>query len=297
MTEFDYRIVKDPQVYAQNTLPPHSDHIPFAPEDRPENMQTSLRRSLNGMWRFHYAENYRSAPDGFWKDDFDVSGWTEIPVPSNMQMEGYDKPAYVNTQYPWDGLEPIEPGQIPERHNPVGQYVRTFRLPDGWKQDSVRISFQGVESGFALWLNGRYVGYAEDSFTPSEFDLTPFLQDGENRAAVLVFKWTAGSWCEDQDMYRFSGIFRDVYLERIPKVHLEDVKILADYQAEESAGLLDVTLKLTGNVSGAAVGYRLDALPGTKHIFSTGNSRWSCIFRRSWTILSHGARKFQIYTG
>lgn len=104
MTEFDYRIVKDPQVYAQNTLPPHSDHIPFAPEDRPENMQTSLRRSLNGMWRFHYAENYRSAPDGFWKDDFDVSGWAELSVPSNMQMEGYDKPAYVNTQYPWDGL-------------------------------------------------------------------------------------------------------------------------------------------------------------------------------------------------
>ncbi len=260
MTEFDYKIVKDPQAYAQNTLPPHSDHIAFAPEDRPENMQTSFRRSLNGMWRFHYAENYRSAPDGFWKDDFDVSGWTEISVPSNMQMEGYDKPAYVNTQYPWDGLEPIEPGQIPERHNPVGQYVRTFRLPDGWKQDSVRISFQGVESGFALWLNGRYVGYAEDSFTPSEFDLTPFLQDGENRIAVLVFKWTAGSWCEDQDMYRFSGIFRDVYLERIPKVHLRDVKILADYQAEESAGLLDVTLKLTGSASGAAVGYRLEKL-------------------------------------
>lgn len=258
MAEFDYSIVQNPAFYAEGTLPPHSDHVPRAPADGFG--KTSLRLSLDGMWKFRCSGNYISAPKGFEQPDFDVSGWEDISVPSNIQFEGYDAPAYVNTQYPWDGVEDIEPGRIPERFNPVGQYARTFTLPEDWKNDRVRISFQGVESGFACWLNGTYLGYAEDSFTPSEFDLTPFLKEGENRIAVLVFKWTSGSWCEDQDMYRLSGIFRDVYLERLPKAHLEDLKILSGLADGFRDGLLDVSLRLSGNLTEAAVDWNLEKI-------------------------------------
>lgn len=260
MAEFDYSIVKDPSVFKVNCLPAHSDHVPLAPEDDLNEEATSLRLSLNGMWRFRYSDNYESAPKGFEKPEYDVSGWKEIRVPSNMQFEGYDRPAYVNTQYPWDGVEDIEPGQIPEKFNPVGQYVRFFRIPESWKGREIRISFQGVESGFALWLNGQYVGYSEDSFTPSEFDLTPYLQEGVNRLAVLDFKWTSGSWCEDQDMYRLSGIFRDVFLYMVPCLHLEDVKIREDYDRVSGEGLFSADLKLSGDIENGEVEWQLERL-------------------------------------
>ena len=127
-------------------------------------------------------------------------------------MEGYGVPQYANVQYPWEGWQELKAGELPEDFNPVASYVKYFELPEDWKGEKVCISFQGVESAFALWLNGTYVGYAEDSFDPSEFDLTPYLIDGENKLAVQVFKWCSGSWCEDQDFFRFSGIYRDVYL-------------------------------------------------------------------------------------
>ena len=136
----------------------------------------------------------------------------DIYVPAHIQMEGYDVPQYANVQYPWEGHEELHPGQIPERFNPVGSYVKYFHVPENMKGKRVFISFQGAESGLALWLNGTFVGYSEDSFTPSEFELTEYLKEGENKLAAQVFKWTASSWCEDQDFFRFSGIYRDVYL-------------------------------------------------------------------------------------
>ena len=153
MKEFDYNIVKDPAVFKVNALPAHSDHTAFASAEEMREGSSSLRASLNGLWKFHYARNYSSVIPDFQKADADVSGWEDIHVPSNMQMEGYDVPAYVNTQYPWDGSEDITPGQIPEIFNPVGQYVVFFELPACWKGMGVRISFQGVESGFSVWLN------------------------------------------------------------------------------------------------------------------------------------------------
>lgn len=260
MADFDYSIVKDPAHFADGCLPPHSDHIAMAPDDDLSSGITSRRLSLNGLWKFHYSENYVSAPKGFEKPDFDVSGWKEIPVPSNMQFYGYDRPAYVNTQYPWDGSEDVKPGQIPEKFNPVGQYVRFFRIPEEWEGEKIHISFQGVESGFAFFLNGKYVGYSEDSFTPAEFDITPYLTGGSNRAAVLVFKWTSGSWCEDQDMYRLSGIFRDVYLEMIPSVHIGDLRVRADLDHDFRDGQLDVSLKLTGDVGDSSVEWSLEQI-------------------------------------
>lgn len=224
MSEFDYRKVSDPECFQEHRLLPHSDHKYF-PSDPALVQGEPFRYSLNGFWKFSYAGNLDSAVSGFEKEGFDCRSWEDIRVPAHIQLEGYDVPHYANTQYPWDGREEICPGEIPTEFNPVASYVKWFDLPSGWEEGPVRISFQGVESAMILWCNGSYVGYGEDSFTPSEFDLTPYVREKNNKLAVRVLKWSAGSWCEDQDFYRFSGIFRDVYLYTVPKVHVEDLRI------------------------------------------------------------------------
>jgi beta-galactosidase len=167
-------------------------------------------------------------------------------------MQGYDKPQYVNVQWPWDGLDDIEPGEIPVDFNPVASYVKYFTVPEQMLGESIFISFQGVESGLAMWLNGHYVGYALDGFTPSEFELTPYLTDGENKLAVQVFKFTAGSWIEDQDFFRFSGIFRDVFLYSTPNVHVQDLKVETLLEDDFSNATLQITMKLPEGVKGTA---------------------------------------------
>lgn len=258
MNDFQYEIVKDPKIFKVNCLPAHSDHVVYRNVEEWKAGRIEYRRSLNGLWRFSYAKNYVSAVKGFEKENYDVSGWDEIRVPSNMQMEGYDVPAYVNTQYPWDGREEIKPGEIPTVFNPVGSYVTFFMVPEEWKGLPVGISFQGVESGFALWVNGKYVGYSEDSFTPSEFDLSGYLKKGLNRIAVQVYKWTSSSWLEDQDMYRFSGIYRDVYLFCKAKTHIEDVKLLTQLDDAYQNAELSVDLQLSGSTEKGTVSYLLE---------------------------------------
>jgi beta-galactosidase len=225
MASFSYSRVKDPDYFCDGRLPAHSDHVCFASDEELKNGQSSFRYSLDGIWKFSYARNYASAIPGFEKPAYDCRSWDEIRVPSEIQMEGYDVPHYANVQYPWDGHEEIDPGEIPERFNPTASYVRYFHLPKNMKGKRVFISFQGVESGFALWLNGKFIGYSENSFDPAEFELTGSLAAGENKLAVQVFKWTCGAWFEDQDMYRFSGIFRSVYLYSIPDVHVSDLRV------------------------------------------------------------------------
>ncbi len=225
MSQFDYSKVKDPEFFRENRLDAHSDHVCFRNEDEAEKGESSFRLSLNGLWKFAYAPNYESALKDFEKEDCDCKGWADIRVPAHIQMEGYDRPQYANVQYPWDGWEEAEPGEIPRRFNPVASYVKYFEIPEDWKGRPVFISFQGVESALALWCNGSYVGYSEDTFTPSEFELTPYLQEGENKLAAQVFKWSSSSWCEDQDFFRFSGIFRDVYLYTVPEVHIRDIRV------------------------------------------------------------------------
>ncbi len=244
MGEFEWKIVADPTVFKVNVLPAHSDHVSYASNEEMQKGESSYRKSLNGIWQFSYAKNPQLAVSGFEKTDYDCTGWDEIRVPSNMQFEGYDVPAYVNTQYPWDGREEIVPGQVPTIFNPTGSYVTYFDVPDNWKKTAVYISFQGVESGFALWCNGKYVGYSEDSFTPSEFNLSKYLtKDGKgNKLAVRVFKWTASSWLEDQDMFRLSGIFRDVYLYTTPACHVYDMKVRGLVDESLCQGELEVTL-------------------------------------------------------
>lgn len=228
MKEFDYRMVKDPQYFRDgNRISACSDHLYFASEADVQEGRSAFAECLNGLWKFHYAKNYESAVRGFEKPDYSCEGWDDIRVPAHIQMEGYDAPQYANTQYPWEGREDIRPGEIPEYFNPVASYVKYFTVPERMKEKRLFISFEGAESALALWLNGTFVGYSGDSFTPSQFELTAYVKDGLNKLAVQVFKWTAGSWCEDQDFFRFSGIYRDVYLFTVPDVHIRDMQIRA----------------------------------------------------------------------
>ena len=227
MKTFDYSLVKDPQYFKDGRMDAHSDHTYYRDEEEAQEKETSFRYDLNGIWKFHYARNYGSAIPGFEKEEYCCRDWDDIRVPAHIQMEGYDVPQYANVQYPWEGHEDIHPGEIPEHFNPVASYVKYFEVPEEMQGKRLFISFQGAESGIALWLNGHFVGYSEDSFTPSEFELTEYVKEGENKLAAQVFKWTASSWCEDQDFFRFSGIYRDVYLYTVPEVHIYDLQIRA----------------------------------------------------------------------
>ena len=246
MKKFDYSLVKDPKYFCDGRMAAHSDHTYYRSEEEREDGETSYRYDMNGLWKFQYAPNYAGTIRGFETEAYSCKDWEDIYVPAHIQMEGYDVPQYANVQYPWEGHEELHPGQIPERFNPVASYVKYFYVPENMKGKRVFISFQGAESGLALWLNGSFVGYSEDSFTPSEFELTEYLKDGENKLAAQVFKWTASSWCEDQDFYRFSGIYRDVYLYTVPEVHVYDLQI----RAVPDETLKSATLELTTDTWG-----------------------------------------------
>lgn len=237
----------DVSVFAVNRLPAHSDHRYYESiEEATANAPMALRHDLNGSWKFSYSVKPADRPERFHQKDYDCDGWRDIEVPGHIQLQGFGKPQYVNTMYPWDGHNDIRPPAIPEDHNPVGSYVKYFNVPSNMQGKPVYISFQGVESAFYVWLNGEFVGYSEDSFTPAEFDLSPFLQDGENKLAVEVYQRSTGSWLEDQDFWRFSGIFRDVYLYTVPSVHLRDLFVHAELDQTYTIGSLRADLKLTG---------------------------------------------------
>ena len=254
MKTFDYSLVRDPQYFCDNRMEAHSDHVYYKNAEEmqaavQEGGDTSFRQSLNGLWKFHYARNYRSTIPGFEKEDYCCYDWEDIHVPAHIQMEGYDAPQYANVQYPWEGHEEINPGEIPERFNPVASYVKYFTVPEHMKGKRLFISFQGAESGLALWMNGKFVGYSEDSFTPSEFELTDYVKEGQNKLAAQVFKWTASSWCEDQDFFRFSGIYRDVYLYTVPDTHAYDLQIRAIPEENLDVADLEVKVKTWGKGS------------------------------------------------
>ena len=270
MKTFDYSLVKDPQYFKDRRMDAHSDHTYYRDGEEAQEKTTSFRYDLNGIWKFHYARNYGSAIPGFEKADYCCKDWDDIRVPAHIQMEGYDAPQYANVQYPWEGHEDIHPGEIPEHFNPVASYVKYFEVPEEMQGKRLFISFQGAESGIALWLNGQFVGYSEDSFTPSEFELTEYVKEGENKLAAQVFKWTASSWCEDQDFFRFSGIYRDVYLYTVPEVHVYDLQIRAIPDETLSAAALEIrtntwgkgTVKITLSKDGETVIEDKKALDG-----------------------------------
>jgi len=245
--------LRDPEVFAVNRVAAHSDHKFYETREEAAAMgPMRLRRSLAGTWKFRYAPNPALRPETFWRDDACTDGWDDIEVPGHIQLQGYGRPQYSNVVYPWDGLSDVAPPDIPMDRNEVGSYVKTFTVPETWNGKRIFISFQGVESAFYVWLNSRFVGYAEDSFTPSEFELTPFLRDGENRLAVEVYRFSTGSWLEDQDFWRFSGIFRDVYLYALPSVHVRDLHVRTELNEDFTRGEAVVTVECA-NVPGETV--------------------------------------------
>lgn len=265
MGNFDSDIVKNPEIFEQNRLAAHSDHVCYKNELEKIKGKSSLRYDMNGLWKFAYAKNQSLAPCGFEAANYDCKSWDEIRVPAHIQMEGYDVPIYTNTTYPWEADEFIKPGEVPEIFNPVASYVKYFTIPENMKNKRVCISFQGVESGFALWLNGHYVGYSEDTFDPSDFELTDYIIEGENKLAVRVWKWTSSSWCEDQDFYRFSGIFRDVFLYAVPCAHVEDLSVVPTLNDTFDEGTLSVSIKADGDGIASVKLYELGDLSVEKY--------------------------------
>lgn len=242
--EFDYRWLSNPEIFAVNRRAARSDHRFFASAKEEKEGKSSLVHSLNGLWKFAFAKCERERIKGFEAEDFDCAGWADIPVPSHMETNGYCAPQYANVQYPWDGHEELVYGQVPQYDNPVGSYVKYFTLPSGFAGKRVMISFEGVQAAFAVWLNGSFIGYGEDSFTPSEFELTDALKRGENKLAVLVYKYSSASWLEDQDYWRLSGIFREVYLYACPQVHIADLCVRTPLSDDFSEGSLELSMEL-----------------------------------------------------
>ncbi len=260
----------NPEIFEVNREKAHSDHG-YTTKDG------NLRQSLNGTWKFAYNEHPDSRPADFYKNDFDVTSFDEIKVPGHIQLQGYDKPQYVNTQYPWEGQESLIPPQIPQKRNPVGSYVKFFDVDEKLLGKETFISFQGVETAIYVWLNGEFVGYAEDSFTPSEFNITPYIKEKNNKLAVEVYRYSTASWLEDQDFWRFSGIFRDVYLYAVPEIHVRDMKVIADFDYENGSGVLTSELDIVGK-NDYAVKLTLTDINGNKVYESDGANVTAVIF-------------------
>ena len=224
--QFDLKWLSDPEIFQVNTLPPVSDHLIYASEDEAEAQASSLVRLLDGQWHAHYALKPTEAPDLLITDGSLDSALPTLTVPGEFQLQNptWDPPHYTNTQYPWDGHEDLKPGEVSSEYNPTVTAIRSFEL-DEEDLDCGRVvlTFEGVESAVAVYLNGSFVGYSEDSFTPHRFDVTGLLRVGENRLVARVFKRCSGVWMEDQDFWRFSGIHRSVALTFEPHTHLRDL--------------------------------------------------------------------------
>ncbi|GMK43940.1 beta-galactosidase [Paenibacillus glycanilyticus] len=200
-------------------------------------------KSLNGNWKFHYAQGPEWAPEAFFEESYDVSGWDEIQVPGHWQLKGYGHPHYTDLYYPF----PVNPPHVPN-DNPTGSYVREFELPPYWNGRKLSVKFDGVDSAFHVWVNGEFVGYSQGSRLTSEFDLTPYAKAGINRMAVRVYQWSDGSYLEDQDMWYMSGIFRDVYLVSEPtSIRIADYRIVTELDAQYCDANLSVKVELSGD--------------------------------------------------
>ncbi|MBQ9226685.1 MAG: DUF4981 domain-containing protein [Fibrobacter sp.] len=245
-----------PRVFGVNRLNPHVTSMPYTTVQeavKGDRHASEWYQTLSGKWKFYHVDKPSQRNNDFYKDNYDVSKWDEIPVPSSWQILGYDHPIYTNVVYPWAQNNRVSAPGAPTDFNPVGHYRRTFTVPDKWAGKRIRLHFEGVESAYYVWVNGNYVGYSEDSFTGHEFDINKYLRKGENNISVQVFRWCDGSWLEDQDFIRLSGIMRDVYIYAVPEVHIQDFQIDATLTNNYTDGLLKTTAWIynsTGSSSG-----------------------------------------------
>ena len=246
--------VEDEQVLGINKEPYHATLMPY--KDRSEAVlanrsASTWARSLNGQWKFHWVPRPEERPVDFYKPTFNVNAWKEIPVPSNMEVQGYGTPIYTNFTYPFKKDWPRVTSEPPKEYtaylerDPVGSYRREFEVPSAWNGRRIFITFDGVDAGFFVWVNGKKVGYSVNSRNPAEFDLTSYVVPGQkNVLAVEVYRYTAGSYMEDQDMWRLSGIFRNVTLWSAPQVHVRDFALRTDLDSSYRDGILRVTAKI-----------------------------------------------------
>ncbi|TVY02912.1 glycoside hydrolase family 2 TIM barrel-domain containing protein [Paenibacillus cremeus] len=235
---------EDPNLLHVNREAPRAYYIPYADASAAaanKRGRSPYYRTLNGTWKFQYHASVKRVEDGFYQEGVDVTGWDDLLVPSCWQVNGYDQLHYTNVNYPI----PCDPPFVPD-DNPVGLYVRDFQVSDKWDDKEKYIVFEGVNSCFYLWINGAYVGYSQGSRIPAEFNVTPYLRGGSNRIAVLVLKWCDGTYLEDQDLWRFSGIFRDVYLLAREKTHVRDTFIRQELAADFSKADLNCELETSG---------------------------------------------------
>ena len=258
----DIKWLDEPETFRVNQLPAHSDHYYYGNYDEWRHNNSRFAQNLDGQWQFNFAENPREREEDFYKTDYDSSSFGTIEVPSEIELNNYAQNNYINTLIPWEGkiyrrpayaLSPddAQEGSFSDGDdNTVGEYLKHFDLDSSLRGKQVRIRFDGVERAMYVWLNGHFIGYAEDSFTPSEFDLTPYIQDEGNVLAVEVFKHSTASWIEDQDMFRFSGIFRSVNLLAQPLVHVEDLNIRPIVTDNYQDGIFNVDLQLHGEKTG-----------------------------------------------
>ena len=250
--------LENPEIFKINRIDAHSDHIYFESLEEAYSLkETQLKQNLNGKWKFSFAKNQDLREKDFFKEDFDYSNFGEIEVPGHIEMQGFDQIQYTNILYPWDGREELRPPHISKEHNPVGSYIKEFELDEKLKNKRTFLSFQGVETAFYAWINGKFLGYSEDSFTPSEFEVTEFLKAGKNKIAVEVYKRSSASWLEDQDFWRFSGIFRDVFLYSVPDIHIRDLFLKSNldknFENAEIIGELNFLEKKDGSISAIVI--------------------------------------------
>jgi beta-galactosidase len=282
-TAAELRDWENPKLTSLNTERPHASmilcpdvktalDIEFTAND--QRVKSSFYRSLNGRWKYRYSQNQTQRIPNFWRPGFDDSKWDSIPVPSNVEMLGYGNPIYANATYPWTwhGVQPTPPF-VPanDPNNTVNSYRRTFTIPGDWTGRRVYLTFDGVNSFFYLWINGQMVGFNKDSRTPAEFDITRFLQPGDNLVAVENFRWCDGSYLEDQDFWRMSGIFRDVYLWSPPNAHIRDFEVKTELDAQYRDAELKAMVKLVNHgQKSAALTLNMELLdPNGVSVFSS----------------------------
>ncbi|MDH5405692.1 MAG: DUF4981 domain-containing protein [Candidatus Aminicenantes bacterium] len=232
---------ENPAMIGQNKEPAHCTYIPYEDIKNALNndpAQSPFYQSLNGIWKFNWVRKPADRPVNFYQDDYDVSQWDDIIVPSNWQLQGYGIPVYTNSDYPFEPNPPY----IPHEYNPVGSYRRNFTIPDSWYERQVFLHFGAVKSAMYVWVNGENVGYSQGCKTPAEFNITKYLRRGENSLAVEVYRWSDGSYLEDQDFWKISGIERDVFLFSAPNVMFRDFFALADLDDTYTNGMLKVTV-------------------------------------------------------
>ncbi|HSO87818.1 MAG TPA: hypothetical protein VLQ91_14770, partial [Draconibacterium sp.] len=241
---------ENPAVFEKGQTAPHAFYIPYDFVDNAlKNKKSPNYQLLNGLWKFKLAETPEQVPTDFWKPKFDVEDWAEIKVPSNWQMEGYDHSKFRNIALTFES----DPPKIPDYFNPTGCYKRKFTIPKTWEAKEIMLRFEGIKSASYIWVNGKRVGYNQGGFEPAEFNITPFIEKGENDLAVQVMRFSDGSYLENQDMWRLSGIYRDVKLYALPKTYIHDFYVVTDFDKNYKDATLTVETDIINTIPDSAV--------------------------------------------